>query len=379
MSGHIRRRGERSWELKFDLGRDPITGKRHVRYISFKGTRRAAQLELVRLISENAAGASVDPSKITIAEFLDRWDRDFAAVHVTPKTRERYRQIANKQVVPNIGQVPLQKLRPAHLADLYAKLLKAGLSPRTVGHVHRLLHRALGHAGTWGVAQQNVAALVKPPKVDSEEIVILTSEQVGDLLRHVEGRTLRPIIALALATGARRGELLALRIKDFNPDARTIRIERSLEQTKAAGLRFKPPKTRNGKRTVSIPPFMVTELRAHIVKLQERRLALGMGRAGRDDLLFPRWDGQVRSPHWLTQKFALAMAALKIKGVTFHSLRHTHASQLFASGMDPLTVSRRLGHGSPTITLTVYGHLIEGTDTRAAELMENMFTNLRTE
>ena len=73
------------------------------------------------------------------------------------------------------------------------------------------------------------------------------------------------------------------------------------------------------------------------------------------------------------------MAALKIKGVTLHSLRHTHASQLFASGMDPLTVSRRLGHGSPTITLTVYGHLIEGTDTRAAELMESMFTNLRTE
>ena len=169
---------------------------------------------------------------------------------------------------------------------------------------------------------------------------------------------MRPIIALALATGARRSELLALRIKDFNPEARTIRIERSLEQTKA-GLRFKPPKTRNGKRTVSIPPFMVAELRAHLLKLQKRRLALGLGRATGDDLLFPRWDGKVRSPHWLTQKFALAMAALNIKGVTFHSLRHTHASQLIASGMDPVTISRRLGHGSPTITLTVYGHLIE--------------------
>ena len=124
---------------------------------------------------------------------------------------------------------------------------------------------------------------------------------------------------------------------------------------------------------------MVAELRAHIVKLQERRLALGLGRATCDDLLFPRWDGKVRSPHWLTQKFALAMAALKIKGVTFHSLRHTHASQLIASGMDPVTISRRLGHGSPTITLAVYGHLIEGTDTRAAELMENMFATIRTD
>jgi integrase len=312
MKGHIRQRGKHSWELKFGVGRDPITCKRKTRYASFKGTKRDAQTEMARLIAEYAAGTSVDPSKISVTEFLDKWDRDFAAVHVTPQN-PGYRQIANEQIIPNIGQVPLQKLRPVHLADLYAKLLKAGLSPRTVGHVHRLLHRALGHAGTWGVAQQNVAALVKPPKVDSEEIIILTSEQVSDLLRHVQGRTLRPIIALALATGARRSELLALRIKDFNPDTLTIRIERSLEQTKA-GLRFKPPKTRNGKRTVSIPPFMVAELRAHIVKLQERRLALGLGRATRDDLLFPRWDGRVRSPHWLTQKFALAMAALKIKG-----------------------------------------------------------------
>jgi integrase len=378
MKGHIRQRGKTSWELKFDAGSDPITGKRKTRYASFKGTKRDAQIELARLIAEYAAGASVDPSKITVSEFLDKWDCDFAALHVSPKTRERYRQLVKNQITSNVGQVQLQKLRPVHLADLYAKLLKADLSPRTVGHVHRLLHRALGHAGTWGIAQQNVAALVKPPKVEGEEIIILIPEQVSQLLHYVAGRTLRPIIALALATGARRGELLALRQRDFNPEARTIRIDRSLEQTKA-GLRFKPPKTRNGKRTISIPPFLVTELRAHIVKLQERRLALGLGRATRDDLLFPRWDGQVRSPHWLTQKFAQAMAALKIEGVTFHSLRHTHASQLIASGMDMLTISRRLGHGSPAITLTVYGHLIEGTDSKAVEVMEKMFANLRTD
>lgn len=102
----------------------------------------------------------------------------------------------------------------------------------------------------------------------------------------------------------------------------------------------------------------VAELKAHIIKVQERRLILGMGRATRDDLLFPRWDGQVRSPRWLTQKFQQAMAALKVEGVTLHNLRHTHASQLIASGMDMLTISRRLGHGSPAVTLTVYGHLM---------------------
>jgi integrase len=377
--GHIRRRGKNSWEIKFDAGRDPVTGRRRTRYVSFRGTKRDAQIEQARLIAEYAAGVGVDPSKITVAEFLDRWDRDFAAVNVTPKTRERYRQIIKNQIVPHVGQVQLQKLQPTHLAEIYGKLqTDAGLSPRTVGHVHRLLHQALAHAVTWRAAQQNAAAFVKPPKVDPPEIAILTPDQTGRLLRHVEGRTLRPIVSLALATGARRGELLALRMKDFNPDAGTIRIERSLEQTKA-GLRFKSPKTRNGKRTIGVPPFIVAELRAHIVKVQARRLALGMGGAAGDDLLFPRLDNQVRHPHWLTQKFALVMKALRIEGVTFHSLRHTHASQLIASGMDALTISRRLGHGSAAITLTVYGHLFGNTDAKAVELMEAMFSGLRTD
>jgi integrase len=378
-TGHIRKRDERSWELKFEAGPDPVTKKRRIRYASFKGDKRAAQLELARLIAEHAAGASVDPLKITVGEFLNRWDRDFASTNLTPKKRERYEQLIKNQIAPNIGQLQLQKLRAVHLSGLYSKLqTEEGLSARTCGHCHRLLHRALGHAATWGLTQQNVAALVKPPEVNATEIVILSQEQVERLLRHVEGRTLRPILALALATGARRGELVALRIKDFNADAKTIRIERSLEQTKA-GLRFKSPKTHNGKRTISIPPFIVAELRAHIAKTQESRLALGLGRANRDDLLFPRWDGEVRSPHWLTQKFALAMAALKIEGVTLHSLRHTHASQLIASGMDVLTISRRLGHGSPAITLAVYGHLFGNTDAKAAEIMEAAFGKLRTD
>jgi integrase len=214
--------------------------------------------------------------------------------------------------------------------------------------------------------------------VQADEVVILTEDQCRKLLAHVKHRTLYPILTLALATGARRAELLALRLKDFNPERGTIRIERSLEQTKA-GLRFKPPKTKHGKRVVSIPPYVVAELRAHLVKVKERRLLLGKGKANRDDLLFPRWDGQVRSPHSLTQKFQLAMTALKIEGVTLHSVRHTHASELIASGMDALTISRRLGHGSPAITLTVYGHLIEGKDSEAAAVMERAFNKLRTE
>jgi integrase len=123
------------------------------------------------------------------------------------------------------------------------------VAPRTVGHVHRVLRKAIGHAGTMSMVQRNIVALVKPPKSDDAEISILTKEQIARLLAHVKGRTLYPILTLGLATGARRGELLALRMKDFDPESGTVRVERSLEQTKGQ-LRFKPPKTKHGRRTI---------------------------------------------------------------------------------------------------------------------------------
>jgi integrase len=380
MTGHIRRRGKNSWELKFDADPDPITGKRRIRYHSFKGTKRAAEIELARLVSTNAAGEGVDPSKATVAEFTERWDRDWASVNVGPKTLERYRQILKLYVIPHIGAVRVQKLRAVHLSELYARLQRDGgkngrpLSARTVGHVHRVLHRELGHAATWGVVAQNVAALLSPPPVPETEITILTEDQIGATLRHLDGRTLRPIVSFLLGTGARRGEALALRWKDLDLDKGVVRIERSLEQTKTS-LRFKAPKTKNGRRNVSISPWLVAELKAHRARQQQRRLSLGMGRAPDNSLVFARWDGSTRAPHWLTQKFALAMAALKID-CTLHGLRHTHVSQLIASGLDVLTISRRIGHANPTITLTVYGHLFSNTDARAAEIMEASFSKI---
>src|SRR6516225_2120028 len=202
MSGHLQRRGKDSWRLKFDIGRDPLTNERRIRYVTLRGSKKDAEKELIRLIAEYNTGASVDPSKITVSDYLASWYADYATIHTTPKTAERYKQLIKNQIAPNIGQVQLQKLQPAHLQALYAKLLKAGLAPRTVGHVHRLLHKAFGHAGTMSIVQRNVAAFVRPPKADDAEIIILTKEQIAKLLARVQGRTLYPILALGLATGA---------------------------------------------------------------------------------------------------------------------------------------------------------------------------------
>lgn len=139
MKGQIRRRGERSWELRFDLGADPGTGRRRLRYASFKGSKRDAEISLARLISENAAGTGIDPSKATLSEFLDRWTGDWAACNVRGKTLERYRDLIALYIKPHLGAVRVQKLRPVQLNELYSKLLRAGgkgrrpLSPGTVG------------------------------------------------------------------------------------------------------------------------------------------------------------------------------------------------------------------------------------------------------
>ena len=194
MGGHIRRRGERSWELRVEFGRDLITGKRQRRFHSFKGTKREAQAELTRLLASAAAGSYVDPSKTSVAEFLDQWLNDWASTNVSPKTFERYQQIVRLNVVPHIGMLPLQRLKPMGLNELYGKLLRQGgeggrpLSPRSVGHVHRVLHRAFGHAVQWGITAQNAADNVSPPRVEATEIEILREEDTKGLLDKLRGR-----------------------------------------------------------------------------------------------------------------------------------------------------------------------------------------------
>jgi integrase len=390
MSGHIRRRGERSWELKFDTGVDPLTGRRMTRYHSFKGTKRDAQAELVRLMDATARGTYIDPSKTTLGEFLDRWERDWAAINVTPKTLERYAELLKVHVRPHLAALPVQKLAPAHLAELYGKLLRegrrprgeeaaAGLSPRTVGHVHRVLHKALNVAVEWGVTHRNVVSVVTPPKVSSTEIEILDEDQARRILQQLRGRSLYMIALLGLTTGMRRGELLALRWRDVDLDGATLRVEQSIEQTKSGGLRFKAPKTKHGRRIIALAASVVAELRLHWKRQQEQRLRLGMGKTPDDGLVLSRWGGAPRSPNSVTKEWSRALAELGLPAVSLHALRHTHASQLIDSGMDVVTISRRLGHSSPTITLNVYAHRFRNKDEQAAQVIEAAFGRTLTE
>jgi integrase len=232
MAGNITRRGKNSWRLKLDIGANPLTGERRIRYQTFRGTKRDAEIKLATLIAKTSKGQYVDTSKITVAAFIERWQRDWAHSHVSAKTFERYAELLCNHVAAHIGNVHLQKLRAVHINELYGNLLRdSALAPRTVGHVHRVLHRALGHAHRWGLVEQNVATLVSPPRVASTEIELLTPAEVQIVLGKLEGRSIYPILVTALATGMRRGELLALRWQNVDLDGAVLRVEQSLEQT----------------------------------------------------------------------------------------------------------------------------------------------------
>ena len=188
MTGSTRRRGKTSWELKYDIGTDPLTGRRITRYASFKGIKRDAEIELAKLVAAAAKGENVAPDRVTVGEFIARWQADFAAANVTPKTIERYKELLAHHVRPHLGAARLQKLRTADIAKLYGTLQRskaeggAGLAPRTVGHVHRLLHRVLGHAVQWGLIVSNPAASATPPRVERSEVEILAPDQIGTVL-----------------------------------------------------------------------------------------------------------------------------------------------------------------------------------------------------
>jgi integrase len=382
MSGNITRRGAHSWRLKFEAaGPDPLTGKRGTRYVTVRGMKKDAQRELTRLLAEVENGTAVDPSRVTVAEYLREWLD--TGEGLSPKTLERYRQLADRQIIPLLGAVLLQRLRPAQIHDWHGKLLKAGgaegrpLSPRTVGHAHRVLHRALERATRLEIVSRNVAHPVPPPKVEDVEVEILTAEQMSDVLAKLDGYggrygslPLHPVVAMALGTGMRRGELCGLAWGTLDLDAATVRVERSMEETKA-GLRFKAPKTRAGRRAISLPASVVEMLRGHRRRLIEQRLANGLGRLGADDLVFPMADGSPYPPDKLSRDWGHAVRDRKLPGVSFHALRHSHASALIAAGLDIVTISRRLGHASSAITLRVYAHIFSaGKDEAAAVAIE---------
>ena len=389
--GHIRPQGDGSWEIKFDLGRDPLTGRRVTKYVTFRGTKRKAQEELTRLLGQRNDGSYVEPTKMTVAQYLNHWLEADIDRRVAARTAARYREIVEKNIIPKLGHVPVRKLTAVHIEAFEAELQregwvkarakqkvkegeeapiqeKRGLSAQTALHVHRTLSQALGHAVRLGVLFKNPARQVKPPRPPSREIKILGKNEITTLLNAAKAVGLYVPVLVAVTTGMRRGELLALRWSDIDPTAAQLTVNQSLERIKGK-FGFKSPKTKTSRRTITLPTITVQALRRHLKEQHEARLKLGLGRDPRG-LVFARPDGQPMDADTLTKAFRRLVASAKVTPITFHGLRHTHISHLLMEGFHAKVVSERAGHAHVNITLGVYAAYIPSMQTDVARRVD---------
>lgn len=372
MKGHIRERSPGHWAIVLDM-RDPESGKRRRKWHSFKGTKREAQIESSRLISEISGGAYIEPAKTTVGQFLDRW-LEHMKTQVAPRTHERYSELARKSIAPLLGNVVLPKLQPARISGGYAKALaegrrdgKGGLSPRTVGHMHRVLRQAMQQAVRWQVLARNPADAVRPPKVERSRMRALDPSETAALLDALKSTRLFMPVLLAITTGMRRGEITAMRWRAVDLVNAQLAVIASAEQT-ASGVREK--ETKSGRaRTVSLTGLALEELRRHKTRQAEELLRLGIRQT--DDMhVVAQIDGQPLMPQSLTHEFSRFIASKTLPRVRFHDLRHTHATQLLAGGVHPKIAQERLGHANIGTTLDLYSHVMPGMQTDAASRVD---------
>jgi integrase len=368
MRGHIRERSPGHWAIVIDV-RDPQTSKRKRRWHSFTGTKRQAQVECSRLISEAQRGTGLEPSRVTLAEFLDRW-----LAHMRPqisaRTHERYTELVTKNIAPALGNVILSRLQAVQISEAYARALvsgrrdgKGGLSPASVHYQHRVLKKALGQAVKWRLLPGNPINAVDPPRVERTRMQTYDMAQTAEALALVRHTRLYVPVLLALLCGLRRGEITALRWRNVDLDGAQLAILESTEQTSKA-TRLKETKTGRA-RTVALPSLVVEELRQHWIKQAQELLQIGI-RQSRESFVYSREDGQPMQPRSLTHAWDQFRTRTTLPRIRFHDLRHSHATHLLAGNIHPKIASERLGHSKVGITLDLYSHVLPGMQADAA-------------
>src|SRR5262245_42796848 len=356
--GGIDRRGENAWRLRYR-----VKGRRFSQ--TFHGSLLDARKELRRLLKSGDDGTYVAPDKITLAQWVDQWIAAGAPgrwkKRVGRRTLQRYAELLRCHVVPTLGARPLQQIQATEIDALYRKL-EGTMASRTAQHVHKVLNSCLATRVRKGLLMANPIDRAEqiPSPGEGYHGMVLDADQLRVLVEGFRGLALFPIVAVAAFTGARRGEILALRWNDLDIEKKTLRIERAVEQVHGQPLALKEPKTARGTRTITIDDdliaLLLTEKDKHLrikagvpdgvvfdlslVRLPDDALMFpSPGRPG-DDFSFTR----LRNPDNDTLTFARKAARLGFPGLRFHDLRGTHETLLLDAGVPIHVVAARCGH-----------------------------------
>lgn len=358
--GSIYRRRDGRWAASLTVGND--ANGRQRRRAFYAKTRREVEEKLARARAAQLDGLLLESNQLTVSEYLTRWLEDDARVTVRPTTYASYESVIRLHISPHLGRVKLSKLGPAQVQALYAKLEQDGASPRMRQYVHAILHRALSRAVKWELITRNPCTAVARPRAPQKEIRPLDQAQVRSLLKVAHGDPLEALYVLAVTTGLRQGEILALRWQDVDIERRTVTVRRTLTEVNGQ-LAFGEPKTKRGRRAVEIPELAARALRAH-------RSTIAAIPHPASLVFADSKGGPIRKQNLVRRSFRPLLKRAKLGHVRFHDLRHTAATLLLAEGVHPKVVQERLGHATISITLDTYSHVLEGMDREAANRLD---------
>jgi len=352
--------------------KDPVDGKWKSVWRTAPSKRQAERLR-TELLAEVDRGNYRKPSKETVADYLRFWLANYARQRLTPKSYARYESVIRVHILPAIGMMPLTALRPEHLQALYTAKLDSALAPRSVKYVHTVIHKALVVAVKWEKLTRNVADSVDPPQAQRTEMQVWDGPDIVRFLQGAQSTPYHVLFALAIFSGARRGELLALRWQDVDLDTGQMSINRSLHQI---GTRFvfTQPKTEKSRRMVALPStatILLRQLREGTEHLHAR-----MGTTVSDSALIftATVDGRPLRPNTVSTAWVNFAKRAGVKVIRFHDARHTHASLLLKQGTHLKVISERLGHANISVTADTYSHMLPGMQEAAAVRFDQAIT-----
>jgi integrase len=336
----------------------------------FAKTRQEAARKLTEALRDRDKGLPIVGERQTVGQFLTSWIETVGST-IEPTTLRMYAIRVRRHIIPAIGKVSLAKLSPQQVQQLYTDKLKEGLSTTTVHHIHTVLSHALSDALRLGLVPRNVTAMVDAPRKRHVEIEVYLPDEARRFLGAAGSSRLEALFVLALTTGMRQGELLALKWDDINLTEGYLQVRRNLKRINGK-LVVANTKTRHSRRRIALTPLAIDALARRRARQAEERLKVGA--AWRDyGLVFTTLIGDPIHPCGFNRdKLWPIMKEAGLRRIRFHDLRHTAATLMLLQGVHVKVVSEMLGHSSVSITLDLYGHVLPDMQRQATTAIQRL-------
>ena len=396
MAGSIEKRGKNSYRLTVSEGFD-LNGKPMIHRKTVHGTKKDAEVELAKFVTEVQNGLVIDGKSLKFFEFTEIWKRDYGSKELAPSTYKRYCRMLETRLLPYFGHFYINKIKPTDIMKFYDLLekdtqlvrkkgnngskTKKPLSGKTILEHHRLLRAMLHKAVYWQLIVANPAERVQPPKTRKPKRKSYDDEQTKILLENLEllpseDTKYKVAIILTVFTGVRLGELMGLEWQDVDFKNRIISINRSSQYLADMGVFTKVPKTESSIREIAIPEFIISLLEEYKLWYEEQKSIYGELWMN-SDRLFVQADGKPMHPSTISKWFVKYVGQIGLPVINFHGLRHTNASLLVAQNIDIAVISARLGHAQISTTLDFYVHPLLSHNRKAGYALENLLLPTR--